>query len=246
MIEHTIDELRDVALAADDAAGYFPALYVRVTEDIAAGIRAGRFADGERMARLVEAFAGYYLRARRAEGPVPRCWQATWDVAADPDLVIVQHLLLGINAHVNHDLAQAIVEIAPHYGGLEAVRGDFGVINDVLTGSFTGVIGDLDAVSRWASEAARLGGGRLFNFSMRAARAQAWGAAERLYPLDGPARREYVRELDRLVSALAYMVTRPIFPLGLAVRLARRFEQRDPRAVTRRLLGTRDRSRVPG
>ena len=95
MIEHTIDELRDVALAADDAAGYFPALYVRVTEDIAEGIRAGRFADGQRMARLVEAFAGHYLRARRAEGPVPRCWQATWDVAADPDLVIVQHLLLG-------------------------------------------------------------------------------------------------------------------------------------------------------
>jgi hypothetical protein len=246
VIEHTIDELRDVALDATDAAGYFPALYVRVTEDIAAGIRAGQFDDGERMERLVEVFAGYYLRARSAEGPVPRCWQAAWDVGADTDLVIVQHLLLGVNAHVNHDLAQAIVEIAPHYGGLEAVRGDFGVINDVLAGSFTGVIRDLDAVSRWASEAAALGGGRLFNFSMRAARAQAWGAAGRLYLLDGPARREYVRELDRLVSVLAYLVTRPIFPLGLAVWLARRFEQRDPRTVTRTLLGTRGRSRVPG
>jgi Family of unknown function (DUF5995) len=244
VIEHTIDELREIALDADDAAGYFPALYVRVTEDIATGIRAGRFADGERMERLVEAFAGYYLRARRAEAPVPRCWQATWDVAANPDLLIVQHLLLGINAHVNHDLAQAIVEIAPHYGGLEAVRSDFGIINDVLAGSFTGVIGDLDAVSRWASEAATLGGGRLFNFSMRAARAQSWGAAERLYALDEPARRAYVGELDRLVSILAYMVTRPIFPLGLVVWLARRFEQRDPRGVTRTLLGAEGRSRI--
>lgn len=132
MIEHTIAELRDVALDADDAAGYFPALYVRVTEDITADIRAGRFDDGERMERLVEALAGYYLRARRGEGSVPRCWQATWDVAADPDVLIVQHLLLGMNAHVNHDLAQAIVEIAPHYGGLQAVRADFGVTNDVL------------------------------------------------------------------------------------------------------------------
>jgi len=246
VIEHTIDELRDIALDADDAAGHFPALYVRVTDDIAAGIRAGQFQDGERMERLVEAFAGHYLRARRAEGPVPRCWQATWDVAADPDLLIGQHLLLGINAHVNYDLAQAIVEVAPHYGGLEAVRGDFGIINDVLAGSFTGVIRDLDAVSRWASEAAALGGGRLFNFSMRTARAQAWGAAERLYPLAEPARRDYVRELDRLVSVLAYMITRPVFPLGLAVWLARRFEERDPRVVTRTLLGTRRRSRVPG
>ena len=72
--------------------------------------------------------------------------------------MIAQHLLLGANAHVNHDLAQAIVEIAPHYGGLEAVRDDFDLINDVLADSFIGVIRDLDHVSRWASEAAMFGG----------------------------------------------------------------------------------------
>lgn len=237
MIEQTVDELRDIALEAGDAAGYFPALYVRVTNDIAAGIRGQRFADGERMERLVDAFAGYYIRARRAIAPVPRCWQAAWDVAADPNLLIVQHLLLGINAHVNHDLAQAIVDVAPHYGGLDPLRGDFDLINDVLAGSFTGVLRDLDRVSRWASEAAMVGGGRTFRFSMRAARVQAWAAAKRLYPLDQPARREYVRELDRLVSILAFMITRPVFPLGMAVWLARRFEQHDPRAVTRTLLG---------
>lgn len=246
VIEQTVDELRAIALEARDAAGYFPALYVRVTDDIAAGIRNHRFVDGERMERLVDAFAGHYIRARYAEIPIPRCWQATWDVAADPNLVIGQHLLLGINAHVNHDLAQALVEIAPHYGGLEALRGDFDTINDVLAGSFTGVIRDLDHVSRWASEAATFGGGRLFNFSMRAARSQAWGTAKRLYPLDAAARRAYVRELDRLVSILAYMITRPIFPVGLAVWLARRFEEHDPRAVTRALLGTKGTSRVPG
>jgi hypothetical protein len=90
------------------------------------------------------------------------------------------------------------------------------------------VIRDLDGVSRSASEAATVGGGRLFNFSLRVARSQAWGAAERLYPLDEAGRREYMRELNRLVSMLAYLVTRPVFPLGLAVRLARRFEQQDP------------------
>ena len=246
MIEQTVDELRDIALEADDAAGYFPAVYVRVTGDIAAGIRDHRFNDGERMERLIDAFAGRYIQARYAQIPVPRCWQAAWDAAADPNLVIVQHLLLGINAHVNHDLAQAIVEIAPHYGGLEALRDDFDAINDVLGGAFNEVIRDLDHVSRWASEAAMAGGGRLFNFSMRAARAQAWGAAERLYPLDEAGRRAYVRELDRLVSILAYMVTRPMFPMGLALWLARRFEQQDPRTVTRTLLSTEANSRVRG
>jgi hypothetical protein len=246
VIEQTVDELRDIALEADDAAGYFPAVYVRVTGDIAAGIRDHRFNDGERMERLIDAFAGRYIQARYAQIPVPRCWQAAWDAAADPNLVIVQHLLLGINAHVNHDLAQAIVEIAPHYGGLEALRDDFDAINDVLGGAFNEVIRDLDHVSRWASEAAMAGGGRLFNFSMRAARAQAWGTAERLYPLDEAGRRAYVRELDRLVSILAYMVTRPMFPMGLALWLARRFEQQDPRTVTRTLLSTEANSRVRG
>ncbi len=170
MIEQTVDELRDIALEADDAGGYFPAVYVRVTGDIAAGIRDHRFDDGERMERLIDAFAGHYIQARYAQIPVPRCWQAAWNAAADPNLVIVQHLLLGINAHVNHDLAQAIVEIAPHYGGLEALRDDFDAINDVLGGAFNDVIRDLDHVSRWASEAAMAGGGRLFNFSMGAAR----------------------------------------------------------------------------
>ena len=244
VIEQTIDELRDLALEAGDAAGYFPALYVRVTGDIAAGIRDHRFEDGARMERFIDAFAGYYIRARTARTPVPRCWQATWDVAADPNLVIVQHLLLGANAHVNHDLAQAVVEVASHHGGLEAVRDDFDAVNDILAGSFAGVIRDLDTVSRWSSEAATLGGGRLFNFSMRVARSQAWGAAERLYPLDEAGRREYMSDLDELVSVLAYLITRPICPVGLAAWLARRFEQRDPRVVTTAMLGTRETNRV--
>lgn len=236
--EQAIDDLQDVALAATDAAGYFPALYVRVTSDIAAGVAAGRFEDGARMEALVEAFAGYYLRARRAAVPVPRCWQATWDVAGDGDLLIAQHLLLGANAHVNHDLAQAVVDVARDHGGLATVRDDFDAVNDVLADSFTGVIRDLDRVSRLSGELALLGGGRLFNFSLRVARAQAWSAAERMYPLASDERRAYVAELDRLVSVLAYLITRPPLPVALMLRLVRRLEERDARVVTRALLGT--------
>ena len=35
-------------------------------------------------------------------------------------LLIVQHLLLGINAHVNHDLALAVVEMAAERGEIVA------------------------------------------------------------------------------------------------------------------------------
>ena len=107
----------------------------------------------------------------------------------------------------------------------------------MLAASFSGVIRDLDRVSRWAGEAAALGGGRLFNFSLRLARAQAWDSAVRLTALDEAARPAYLDELDRLVSVLAYLITRPVFPLGLAVWLVRRFEQHDAPTVTRVLLG---------
>ena len=40
------------------------------------------------------------------------------------------------------------------------------------------------------------------------------------------------------MSVLAYLITRPVFPLGVAVWLARRVEQRDAAAVTQALLGT--------
>ena len=237
MIERTLAELTDAALTAGDAAGYFPALYARVTADVAEGMRTGKFEDVERMERLAVTFADYYLRVLSGEVSPPRCWQATWEVAGDPNLIIVQHLLLAFNAHVNHDLAQAVVDVAPDVGGLDAVRRDFDSINDVLASAFDTVIDDLDRVSRWSGEVAACGGGRLFNFSLRVARAQAWDAAERLHALDDDGRRAYVAELDRLVSVLAYLITRPALVVAVPMWLARRLEERDPQVVTRSLLG---------
>lgn len=236
-IGQTLAGLRTVASEATDAAGYFPALYSRVTADVAEGIRAGRFEDGPRMERLVVTFAAYYLRARRGEAPAPRSWQATWDVAGDDNLLIAQHLLLGINAHINFDLAQAVVDVVPEGGDLQDVRADFDAINDVLAGTFETVITDLDTVSRWTSEAVALGGGRLFNFSLHRARAQAWRSAEILYALDEADRPAHLRELDHLVAVLAYLITRPACPVAVAAWLARHLEEHDPPTVTRALLG---------
>jgi hypothetical protein len=237
MIRDAADELRAVARSARDATGYFPAMYSRVTAAIADSIAAGRFDDGERMDVFATTFASYYLRAWRNEIPRPRCWQASWDVAADGNLLIVQHLLLGINAHVNHDLPQAVVEVADQSGDLAGVHADFTAVNDILAAASVGILRDLDLVSRWANEAAALGGGRAFHFSLRTARAQAWDAARRLHPMTAEERRAYVRELDRLVSVLAYLITRPAFPASLLVPVARRLEERDPSVVITALLG---------
>jgi hypothetical protein len=236
-IRATAGELRAIALSCDDAAGYFPALYARVTTQIADSIDRGDFADGPRMDAFATEFASRYVRARKQEIVRPRCWQATWDVANDQHLLIVQHLFLGINAHVNYDLPQAVVAIARRTGDLASVHPDFDAVNDVLATTSVGVLRDLDRLTHWTNAAVAMGGGRLFNFSLREARSQAWAAAERLYSLDDAQQRAYVSELDELVSVLAYLITQPPLLVQLFVFVARMLEQHDPGVVIAALLG---------
>lgn len=236
-VSQRVARLRAVAEAAPDAAGFFPAMYAEVTVAVEQRCADGRFDDPERMLRFVDGFAGYYLRAEADRASASRSWQASWDVAGDRGLLVAQHLLLGMNAHINLDLPQAVVEVADAGGGLAAVRADFDAVNDVLLELYGDVLRRLGGVARWTSTAASLGGGRLFRFSLLTARRQAWEAAQRLEPLDTAGRRVYVDELDRLTGVLAYLVTRPLPPVGWLLPLLRAGEPADPRVVTRALLG---------
>ena len=239
MIADTAKELRAAAIAAGDASGYFPALYSRVTERIGVSIEDGTFEDGPRLDRFATRFASHYVAAAHDHSSGPRCWQACWNVAADPRLLIVQHLLLGINAHVNYDLPRAVVEVADERGDLLSIRHDFDAVNDVLAATYVDVVKDLDRVSRWANGAAQLGGGHAFNFSLTLARTRAWQAASAMYPLSVDGRRAYSEELDRLVSVVAYLITRPGPFLRPLVSLARRLEEHDTTKVITALLGER-------
>ena len=237
MLEDTIEELRSLALGSSDAHGYFAAMYTRVTDRVRTAIADGRFGDGQRMERFARTFAGWYVGDRKGTRPSPRCWKAADDVASDRKLLIVQHLLLAFNAHVNHDLPQVVVELADAGASLTDLRPDFEAINDILAETQPDVLRDLGRVSGWTQLAASWGGGQAFNFSLDRARAQAWQAAVRLHALDGAARARDVAELDRLVSVLAYLITRPSAPISWLLPIARKLEDDDPRDVTKRLLG---------
>jgi hypothetical protein len=239
MIADTTRDLRAIALVATDASGYFAALYARVTARIVASIAAGTFADGPGLDRFATRFASLYIDASRDPPGRARCWQASWNVVADPQVLIVQHLLIGINAHVNYDLPRAVVAAADVRGDLLSIRPDFDMVNSVLADTYVDVVKDLDRVTRWVSAAVKLGGGNAFNFSLRAARAQAWQAATRMYTLSESGRRDYVGELDRLVSVLAYLITKPSPALRPFLGLASRLEEHDTNKVVAAMLGER-------
>ena len=237
MLDDTLAALREAALGSADAAGYFPAMYARVTRRVIDDVEAGRFVDGARMARFVDEFAHRYLDARAEPASAAKCWRGSFDVAGDPSLLIVQHLLIAINAHVNFDLPQAVVHAVDGGAALSAIRPDFDAVNDILAATYDDLMGDLDRVTRWTSRAAAGGGGRIFNFSLRAARDQAWRAAVRLAAEPDTARRGDLARLDELVAVLAFAVTRPTRPVRWLVPLLRRLETREPERVTRTLLG---------
>jgi hypothetical protein len=237
VLDASLKALRAEALNSDDAGGYFPAIYSRVTQRIIDGAAAGRFADAARMSRFVAEFADRYLDARGEPTSAARCWRGSFDVADDPSLLVVQHLLIAINAHVNYDLPQTVARLVDEGAEINSIRPDFDAVNDVLAETFDEIVGDLDGVTRWTSKVAATGGGRLFNFSLRAARSQAWRAAVRLSGETEAERRDDVAVLDEMVAVLAYLVTRPSPPFRWLVPILRRLETREPVAVTLALLG---------
>jgi hypothetical protein len=89
--------------------------YLRTTEAVAQALRDGFFADPEWVGRWDVAFARLYLDAldagRHGE-QVPEPWAVAFRAAAaQPDLPAVRHVLLGMNAHINYDLPQALLAV---------------------------------------------------------------------------------------------------------------------------------------
>ena len=100
---------------AGDARLAFHATYLRTTEAVAAALRAGMFADADWVDRWDVAFARLYTDALEAGlrgEPVPAPWAVAFGAAErQPGLAPVRHVLLGMNAHINYDLPQALLAV---------------------------------------------------------------------------------------------------------------------------------------
>lgn len=219
-----LDGLIDEARRDRSRAGYFPALYRKVTVAVKEGIAAGRFEDGERMERLDVLFANRYLAAaaalRRGEPP-SRSWQVAFDAARQWWPIVLQHLLLGMNAHINLDLGVAAARTAPG-AQLAALEGDFKAINVVLAELTDGVKEELSTVWPRLRRLDRLAGtaeDRVINFSISEARDRAWSLARRLAPLPSEQQAAAIAAADLRVALLGRLIWKP----GPAARLTTGF-----------------------
>jgi hypothetical protein len=103
-IEGIIKELGriiDKSVRENNFLGVFAYVYQRTTIEIKTGIEEGRFEDPVRMEKFDVLFAGYYIEAYRTfhNGGTPgQSWQTCFE-AANRSLSILQHVMMGMNAH---------------------------------------------------------------------------------------------------------------------------------------------------
>jgi uncharacterized membrane protein (DUF2068 family) len=208
--------------------GCFAALYRTVTVQVRDGIAARRFDDGPRMERLDVTFANRYLAAiekfRRGD-QASRCWIVAFEAAGRWRPLILQHLLAGMNAHINFDLGIAAAETCPS-DQLPALKHDFDLINVILASLVNQVIEEISEVSPKIRFLDRIDPSKddaIINFSLVRARDSAWEFATKLAALS-PEEREPVMSLrDAAIADLGRLVVHPIglfFNFGLlAIRL---------------------------
>lgn len=93
--------------------GIFLGTYLRTTMAVGKAVDDGGFEDPAWVESWDVAFAELYLAALDAElagvPTVPRPWRLAFDAPAD--LPALRQVLLGINAHVNYDLPQAMLAV---------------------------------------------------------------------------------------------------------------------------------------
>jgi len=116
----------DSTCADDDGLKWFNGLYLQVTQAVEARVSTGGFTDPAWLSELDVQFAALYFSALEASlrgQSAPGCWQVLFGSRNNNALARIQFALCGINAHINHDLPDAILA-ACHVTGTTPDHGD--------------------------------------------------------------------------------------------------------------------------
>jgi len=222
--------------ARRDPLGYFPALYRQVTLTVKQGIATGYFDDGPRMDRFDAQFANRYFAAYEAwtsGGPPSQCWQVAFSGMRSGNLIILQDLLVGINAHINLDLGVVTGETFQG-AALQSFHDDFNKINQILSTLLPKVETTVGDFSPLLGILSRIGGQDVIealDFSMDAARDDAWMHAMLLSMQPPEAWPMTVQTIDDKVAFLGKLIAQPSGMVAQAVDLIRDTESKDVPAI---------------
>jgi Family of unknown function (DUF5995) len=213
-----LDAIIQKSISENSKLGLFAALYKKVTENVRAGIANSRFQDGERMERLDVQFANRYLVAFQENAThqkVTNAWQVSFDAAKRNDVLILQHLLAGMNAHISLDLGIASAQVMKDKP-IQDLEHDFNEINKLLGDMIDKVQAALSKSSPILFTVDWLAGRmdeNLARFNLDLFRKRAWGIAVSLHVLDDSTQLIFIDKLDNQIK------TENIFFTGMATNI---------------------------
>ena len=215
-----LDNIIAVCKQQQSRIGYFACLYRKMTLAVKQGIADNIFANGSRMELLDVNFANRYLQAWEANSKKERCtrsWSAVFASSATNSLIVLQHLVLGINTHINLDLAIAAAQTCPGNQVFD-LEADFNKINDIIGSLMQNVQDDLTAVwppLKLITAIANHQQDAILNFSITTARKASWANALALAALPQPAVANYIDAMDNTVAELAKRIIHPGFTMRM-------------------------------
>ena len=223
---HQLTAIVEWSKQSNSRIGYFAALYRKVTIQVKKGIAEGFYDDGPRMECLDVIFANRYIHAcyLYQTNQVPtRSWVRAFDETKCWWPIVLQHLLMGMNAHINLDLGIAAAETVPSEE-LPNLKGDFDKINQVLA-SLVGDVQDeltqiwplLGLMNRYLGKEETV----IINFSMGKARDAAWSFAETLSYLSTDQRQQEIAYKDEKIALFSNVIAHPGFTASFINKIIR-------------------------
>lgn len=246
-IDEVLQQLETIiadSIKTNNRTGYFAALYYKVTKSVKDGIVNGHFEDGGRMEQLDVNFANRYLAAydQWKKGLSPTAsWRVAFETAEKARPLVLQHLLLGMNAHINLDLGIAAAETMTGRD-LDAISNDFDSINTVIASLTYEVIGEINRVSPLLSLMglhATNYNSILIQFSIGNARDGAWRFAEELFAQSGERYQNCINERDANIALLGESLVHANPMLRFTLWVIHLFEWKRPAKVINAMYSSR-------
>jgi hypothetical protein len=195
-----------------DGVACFNGMYLEVTNAVRAALQT-EFENAEFIERLDVVFAQFYLEAydaALADAWVSKAWAPLFARREEPRLPL-QFAIAGMNAHINNDLAHALLltwrEFGISPGRDSPERRDYEKVNGILGRVEKDIKGPLsDAVIAEIDTAFRETDDFLALWSIGEARDQAWGRARIMREVTGE---EFGGLFDRMVGFAGNLLLGP-------------------------------------
>ncbi len=212
-VDSVVSRMRalDAALPERDGVAVFNRVYLAVTEAIDRRLDAGEFPDPRAAITLDVRFAERYLRVAEGGAP-PACWRPLLRFRCHPGVRPPQFALAGINAHIGHDLALAVLDACRTLDCEPTeLEDEFEQVGDILVSMEERVREELmpgPDLLQIADPLTHL----LGSWSLERARDAAWAAARALWALRElpDLAEEFEQRLDAAVGFAGRMMLTPL------------------------------------